>query len=411
MGRGGLERVGSFASNTLQKLGHNVHLSYYTKKGQDKPLFPLDEKISLHPIYNAGYGVRRRYKEKKKVIKEVIEKNNIDVFFVQYGGVPLLEYYSMAYEMRNDVVFGYQEATNPTRLVTTNWSEKKGCSITQAKFEREIVASFAKRVRQTMPSYKNSLPNYIHPQVMYFPNAIDVPKDYRKIISTNNRDKSILFMGGKKMVKRVNLLIEAFALIADKIPDWRLDICGGEFDYEEDYHKTLSETLQRHKNLKDRIIFHGEIDNVYNFYKKASIHVITSAQEGRPTCVTEAMAMGVPSIGYDYCPGTNELIEHGKNGLLVCGEDDINHLAEQLLKLASNKRLLKEFSDKCYKDAESFKPEIVKDYWGNLFNELGSYKGDPERLFEEQCAIDKERALHAKRAQKVVYNNFIEEIT
>ncbi len=47
-----------------------------------------------------------------------------------------------------------------------------------------------------------------------------------------------------------------------------------------------------------------------------NLFVMTSSLEGIPRCMMEAMAMGVPIVAYDI-PGVDQLIEHGKTGLLA----------------------------------------------------------------------------------------------
>jgi glycosyltransferase involved in cell wall biosynthesis len=47
-----------------------------------------------------------------------------------------------------------------------------------------------------------------------------------------------------------------------------------------------------------------------------SLFVMTSSLEGIPRCMMEAMAVGVPVVAYDI-PGVDQLVEHGKTGLLA----------------------------------------------------------------------------------------------
>jgi glycosyltransferase involved in cell wall biosynthesis len=49
---------------------------------------------------------------------------------------------------------------------------------------------------------------------------------------------------------------------------------------------------------------------------KFNLFVMTSSLEGIPRCMMEAMAVGVPVVAYDI-PGVDQLVEHGKTGLLA----------------------------------------------------------------------------------------------
>ena len=80
--------------------------------------------------------------------------------------------------------------------------------------------------------------------------------------------------------------------------------------------------------------------------KDSAIYVLSSDFEGMPNSLMEAMSMGFPVISTDCpCGGPAELIQNGKNGILVpVGDSDkmameINRLIEEpgeCLKLGKN---------------------------------------------------------------------------
>jgi glycosyltransferase involved in cell wall biosynthesis len=57
-------------------------------------------------------------------------------------------------------------------------------------------------------------------------------------------------------------------------------------------------------------------DAVRRLLSEATVAVLTSASEGMPGTLMEAMATGVPVVGTDV-GGTNELVVDGESGLLV----------------------------------------------------------------------------------------------
>jgi glycosyltransferase involved in cell wall biosynthesis len=109
------------------------------------------------------------------------------------------------------------------------------------------------------------------------------------------------------------------------------------------------------------------------------------------------MSVGLPSIGFSDCPGTNELIRHEVNGLLATAEDRVAGLEAVLRRLMSSPELRSRLGQKAFEDSKAFDPQKIYDQWEQLFYEAADYKNDPERLMREQMAIDAERALHAKR--------------
>ncbi|MEZ4551232.1 MAG: glycosyltransferase [Desulfobacterales bacterium] len=120
-------------------------------------------------------------------------------------------------------------------------------------------------------------------------------------------------------------------------------------------------------------------------------------ERGCPTCVLEAMATGVPSIGFADCPGTNELIQHGENGILVSPEDRVGNLSQALHQLMASAEKRLNMGKRAWRDGRQFDPDTIYDQWEQLFYEMAEYKDDPERLFREQMAVDPEKAMHARR--------------
>lgn len=83
------------------------------------------------------------------------------------------------------------------------------------------------------------------------------------------------------------------------------------------------EALIVQKNLEDRVVLAGGLsrEKVFSCLAASDLFVLNSSYEGLPHIVLEAMAAGVPVVATD-AGGTGELIENGKNGLLIRTEDD-----------------------------------------------------------------------------------------
>jgi glycosyltransferase involved in cell wall biosynthesis len=67
--------------------------------------------------------------------------------------------------------------------------------------------------------------------------------------------------------------------------------------------------------------FRGNIPDIRNAYREADILLMTSAWEGTPNVVLEAMACGLPVVATDV-GGASEIIEHGTTGFLFDPEDE-----------------------------------------------------------------------------------------
>lgn len=110
--------------------------------------------------------------------------------------------------------------------------------------------------------------------------------------------------------KRFDLLVEAFARLRPRHPEFRLIIAGD---------GSLLESLRadvKHKGLQDCCFVVGHCPDMIDTYQAFDMLVQSSDYEGTPTVVVEAMAMRIPVVATD-AGGTRELIEDGRHGLLV----------------------------------------------------------------------------------------------
>lgn len=252
-----------------------------------------------------------------------------------------------------------------------------------------------------MPSYKTSLRSYIQPQVRAFPNPCPA-HDHRATPGRLEGRKRIILLNGFKQNKEFLLLLQAFQTIANLFSDWDILMVGSILPPEQNsYCKELYNFLHEHA-LEQRVLLIGSTDDVFRYYTEAQIHVITSLSEGCPTVVLEAMSVGLPSIGFKDCPGTNELIRHEENGLLVDEDDRVANLSKALSRLMGDAALREQLGRQALEDAKLYSPATIYDQWEQMFREAAEYKNDPDRLLREQMAIAPEAALHARRMLKTL---------
>lgn len=160
----------------------------------------------------------------------------------------------------------------------------------------------------------------------------------------------ILSVGRLSKQKGFNHLLKAFAIV-QKEGDVRLLILGeGE---EEEYLKGLSRELR----ISSNVYFAGFQENPYKYMKRSTIYVLSSFYEGFPNVLVEAMACGIPVVSTMY-PGSDEVIEHEKDGLLVPVADE-KALAEAMLRLLKNPEERGKYSVEAKKKVESFSIEKI----------------------------------------------------
>lgn len=75
---------------------------------------------------------------------------------------------------------------------------------------------------------------------------------------------------------------------------------------------------------KNDVNFVEATNNISQWYARASIFVLPSRGEGFPNALVEAMASGLAVISTEYHPGVHEIIESGRNGIVVPVNDPLS---------------------------------------------------------------------------------------
>jgi glycosyltransferase involved in cell wall biosynthesis len=114
----------------------------------------------------------------------------------------------------------------------------------------------------------------------------------------------VVIVGRLTPAKYVEEGIAAFADIQRRLPAAALDVVGaGDPRYRERLERLVADL-----GLRD-VTFHGRIDEAgkRRVLERAQLHMFTSHREGWGLTVTEAAAVGTPTVGYDV-PGVRDSI-------------------------------------------------------------------------------------------------------
>jgi glycosyltransferase involved in cell wall biosynthesis len=135
----------------------------------------------------------------------------------------------------------------------------------------------------------------------------------------------ILGVGKLEQQKDFPNLIRAFAKVRQTRPA-RLVILGWGPD------KSELEILIQTLGLDADVALLGYVENPYAYMTKSSVFVLSSAWEGLPTVLIEAMALGIPVVSTDCESGPAEILAGGKYGYLI-PVGDSEALAEGILQV------------------------------------------------------------------------------
>ena len=133
-----------------------------------------------------------------------------------------------------------------------------------------------------------------------------------------NEPFSIFYAGRLTPRKDLLTLLEAFAKLAERLPDARLRIAGAEDTGDpEGYGQQLREFVNS-RSLADRVRFLGplEKDQLLLEYARASVAVLAAVLETAPMAIAEAMAAATAVVTTD-AGGCRHMVENGKTGRVV----------------------------------------------------------------------------------------------
>ena len=241
----------------------------------------------------------------------------------------------------------------------------------------ELAVWCADFIHQLMPSYPASLPWELRRRARVI-SSLTMPATRFADPAKPAADGKyrIIFTGRFSPEKRVTLLVEAFGQLAPLFPDWQLRLTGAGPELDA-IHKMINAL-----SLAGRVELPGFVespDALARHYAESHIYCLPSSFEGCPLALRDAMAHNLPVVGFASCPGTNEIILPGHNGLLAA-EDSPVSLAKALAQLMASNELRARLAKNGQEDVKKYDPEKVHAAWESLLEEGANWKGRKKLL-------------------------------
>lgn len=175
-----------------------------------------------------------------------------------------------------------------------------------------------------------------------------------------NVEKRIVTAGRLVEQKNHKLLIEAFSMLHEIYPEYKLEIYGkGEL------RETLIKQIQT-LNLSKNVFLKGTVSNLHEEISTADIFVLSSNYEGLSNAFLEAMLMGFPVISTD-CAGANEYIISGENGIIT-PVGDRKALFEAMKLLIENPSLKSTIGKNAKKSVSHVRVENIINNWRSIID-------------------------------------------
>lgn len=177
--------------------------------------------------------------------------------------------------------------------------------------------------------------------------------------------KTIIFVGRFVPVKGVRELVKAFQIVHERFPETHLRIVGSSSydpahtnqlsDYEHEVHELAG-------NLPEGALsFAGFVpyERIPQEYLAADIAVFPSLWvEGFGMVALEAMRCGLPVIVSNR-PGFTSFVRDGENGLVVDDPENIQALAQTMIRLLTEPAVARQMASKGLETAQQYTPEAA----------------------------------------------------
>lgn len=368
--KGGTEKVFCEMANQLISRGYRVTAVCHDEN-QGKPGFELNDEVHFINTY------------KKPSIFDVEPIRSIRAFRFNKEKRRGKRYYiSSFWKAQNikqsmnlwddaDIVISYQPQTTYIlkEILKINKPVITMFHLTPAKFISRQSYHFCGNAVSSSACIQVLVPEYVdivkqaHPDT----NIVCIPNEapqYEEVSPLT--EKRIVNVARALRQKRPDLLIEAFALLKDRYPDWKCEWYG-ENNLHQEYAGYLRNLIQKN-NLEDRFLFMGPTNEIQQKLKSGSIFAFPSEYEGLSLALLEGMSAGLPVVGCLDCPSMKSMIQDNVNGFLVQPQPE--EFAEALARLMDSFELRQRLGKQSKETSKKFSPDVIWQKWDALIRTL-----------------------------------------
>lgn len=203
---------------------------------------------------------------------------------------------------------------------------------------------------------------YPHKHVIYNPLPFLPLKDNSFI-----RRKNILCVGRFDVwnIKGFDLIINIFHGIHETHQDWKLEFAGtGKPESIRLLKKMVYEA-----GISDKVVFHGQVNEIKRLYQQTSIFALPSRVEGLPMALIEAMSQGCACVAFELEGVSHEIITDTHSGYVV-KDGDLDAFSQRLCSLMESTKILKEISENGIRESKKFSLPVIIKEWNKLINNL-----------------------------------------
>lgn len=377
---GGLEVVTAVLANKFVEEGHQVSVFSFLG-GKHSIADRFDARIKLYQ--QDDYS---RSKENVAKLRKVLVDDKIDIIINQWGlpYTPIKTARKAAKGLDVKIISVYHNAPSFNGRIQKLNIALMGCENLMKRLALRLMRFAFKKVtsRAMAYIYRHSdlflvlSPSYIEEfkrftgvsddrYLQVLTNPITVEHDGYEY-AFNEKQKEIIYVGRLDFVqKRVYRVIDTWNYLEERFPDWRLTIVGDGEDREN------LENHVKYLGLK-RVSFEG-FQKPIDYYKRASILLLTSDFEGFPLVLAECMSFGVIPAVYNSYSAVCDIIDGGKDGIVLPYHKlgyNANEAAGMIAKIMTDDGKREQMALAAIKKSKEYSAEKIYSEWERVFASL-----------------------------------------
>lgn len=376
---GGVEIVTTVLANKFHQEGHHVIIWAFFR-GLSSVENRLQSNIQV--VYGNGYKVSGNIDS----LRSTIDNEKIDVVINQWAlpQIPIKTLLKAKKGLNVKVISVYHNDPIQNARIQSVESE-----ISQTKnVAKRRLLSLKKKLFRIITGYSMGY-TYRHSDIFEVLSSSFVEhfkeftkiKDINKLIvqtnpvslnnegfaySPNKKEKELIYVGRLEATqKRVQRLVEVWTLLEPKFPEWRLTIIG---DGQE--RENLERSIRSRGLSKVRI---EGFQNPRKYYERASILLLVSEFEGFPLVLAECMSFGVVPVVYGSYSAVYDIIDDGKDGVVVNKTQDTfdaKIMAEKLYEIMDSPAKLCSMAQSAVQKSENYSIDTIYKQWETVWDKL-----------------------------------------
>ena len=306
---GGIERKSLEIAAGLVERGHQVDIVSLDAI-EDLAFYDWPKNVTWHKV-NIGDPTRQA-SLKERVARLIYLRNLLKRDFevavgFQVGAFALLKLSALGLKIGTIAA----ERNAPTLFNYISHGKLK-------RFFSNLILLFSDKIAILFPEFTKYYPSYLQNKFVVTPNWVDVRT--RNTSPKEARQKSqILFVGRFSYQKNIDCLLDAAKLLP---PETELVLVGS--------GDSLTDVEAKVSSLQLNCTFVAPTRDLSSYYERATLLCLPSRWEGFPNVAAEALAAGLPVVGFADCAGLPELVSQGQSGELAFRMEDSNSLSSAL---------------------------------------------------------------------------------